>query len=1653
MMLVLQEQELIRNKRELFRDATWFRDKVLLVKAQAKGKVFNEEELRFLADPGVAEGPVTQLVITHNAAYQANDLDAYDSDYDEISTAKAVVNRTMSSPNHPTFDIEDAFSFNFSDYFAATPGNISLDSSNDLTKYLLATLVFSPLHDDLYMEVMQAYDATNELNIPPLQAPIASQTVMPPVLSLFDSQNFLPPEEISPPKDAKTPVESSISASLSSSVGSSSPVRSITQPPDCPFDKSIFAELDNSLWIIPQLLGSKPVPEEPNEMPPKRKSTSAAPTMTQAAIRQLIADGIAVAWEAQVATMANTDNPNRNTRPRENPVAKKGNYKEFISCQPFYLNGTEGVVGLIRWFKRTGSVFSLSNCTEENKVTFAIANKITWTELKRLLTNKYCPRTEVKKMEDKFYNLVVKGNDLKTYIRRFQELAVLCLNMVPNSKKIMEVFIEGLPRSIKGNVTASKPQTLEEAITITQRLMEQVIKHNSAQETNDHKRKFEDGRNITENNKYPNDHNNNNHSNNHNNDNYQNNHNNHNRNNDYHQQQNRRQETIGTYAATPTENKRCTIKYHGNLLLCTRCTLHHTGVCTVKCQTCNKIDKVMVITLKWIYKVQLDELGGILKNKARLVARGYRQEEGIDFKESFALVARLEDVRIFLVFAAHMNTIVYQLDVKTAFLNSILREEVYVSQPDGFVDPKNPNHVYRLKKALYGLKQAPRAWMGKDILLISQSSRGIFLNQSKYALESLKKYGMESCDRVDTPMVEKSKLDEDTQGKAVIPTHYRGMVGTLMYLTSSRPELEDFMYQADNREISSARKEHMPYLRFTKVIINHFISKDKTISMRNMININIIRDDSLLDIKDSKAYKTYYDFATGKVPPRKVRKYKKVTSPLRKLSPVKEAEPVKKGKRIKRPAKKSTTAPTAGVAIKDTPGVSVSKKKAPAKADRSKGIEILPDVALSKATQLKKATKRSKKDYHISQASGLDDGTNFESWVPDEQQRKTSGTDKGTCTKPWVLDIPTYDSESENESWGDNEDDDDDDSKGDDDKADSDDDDYDEEEHDREYESDDDNENVFEDEDDDLYKDVDVKSLGAEQGQERKGNEEMIDADQNVSQEKSYEQVIEDAHVTLTSSQKTDSSKQSSSVSFDFASKFLILENVPTVIDEVASMINVKSHQEESSTQAPSLFSVPMTAIPETATAHATTIPPTISMITPPSQLTTPSPAPTTIPTTTSIPALLDFTSLFGFNQRFSTLETELSQLKQADHSAQLLESSTINESLKNVVLAKSSSQPKSTYEAVESLTEFELKKILLDKMERSESYKTSAHKELCEGLVKSYNLDKDLFLSYGNVYSLKRDRNDKDKVEDPSVGSDQGLKKRKTSKDAETPKGSKSKEFTTSSSKGTKSQPKSSGKSVQAEEPVFETANTEMPQDQGGAGFNLLKETCKSFVKLEYHFKECYKSVTDQLDLNNPEGYEYPFEAQGRQVVPTDYFFNNDLEYLKGKSSRRKYTTSTTKTKAAKYDNIEGIEDMVPKLWSPVKVDYDKFSLSGISHWGPKRQEFYGYASNRVSKHEVLSKKRVIAVTHVKVIKWYGYGYLEEIIVRREDQTLHKFKEGDFPRLNLRDIEDFMLLLVQKKLFNLEQDVIFDLNVALRMFTRCIVILKRVEDLQRRNS
>ncbi|GJR66741.1 retrovirus-related pol polyprotein from transposon TNT 1-94 [Tanacetum coccineum] len=175
-----------------------------------------------------------------------------------------------------------------------------------------------------------------------------------------------------------------------------------------------------------------------------------------------------------------------------------------------------------------------------------------------------------------------------------------------------------------------------------------------------------------------------------------------------------------------------------------------------------------VIALKWLWKNKCDAENIVVRNKTRLVAKGYKQEEGIDFEESFALVARLEAVRMFIAYAAHKNITIFQMDAKMAFLNGSLKEEVYVSQPEGFIDPEFPDHVYRLK--------------------VHQSPRGIFISQSQYEIELLKKHGLDECVSMSTPMATE-RLDADLQGTPTDQTTYRRMIGGLMYLTASRPDI------------------------------------------------------------------------------------------------------------------------------------------------------------------------------------------------------------------------------------------------------------------------------------------------------------------------------------------------------------------------------------------------------------------------------------------------------------------------------------------------------------------------------------------------------------------------------------------------------------------------------------------------------------------------------------------------------------------------------------------------------------------------------------------------------------------------------------------------------------------------------------------------
>ncbi|GJX92880.1 hypothetical protein Tco_0347466 [Tanacetum coccineum] len=205
------------------------------------------------------------------------------------------------------------------------------------------------------------------------------------------------------------------------------------------------------------------------------------------------------------------------------------------------------------------------------------------------------------------------------------------------------------------------------------------------------------------------------------------------------------------------------------------------------------------------------------------------------------------------------------------------------------------------------------------------------------------------------------------------------------------------------------------------------------------------------------------------------------------------------------------------------------------------------------------------------------------------------------------------------------------------------------------------------------------------------------------------------------------------------------------------------------------------------------------------------------------------------------------------------------------------------------------------------------------------------------------------------------------------------------------------------------------------------------------------------KVDTLTPELLASPtFELMKGSFKPFDHFINNDLEYLSGGVSSLKYTTSVTKTKAADYGHIKWIEDLVPNtIWSQVPVSYDKHALWGISHWGRKGEQFYRFAVNRESACDVYSKRIIIAVTKLQIVEWHGYKHLDWIIVHRDDDKLYTFKEGDFKRLYLQDIEDMLILLVQGKLTNLNVEERLAFSVSLGMFTRSIVIQRHVEDLQ----
>ncbi|GJV33217.1 hypothetical protein Tco_1393617 [Tanacetum coccineum] len=765
----------------------------------------------------------------------------------------------------------------------------------------------------------------------------------------------------------------------------------------------------------------------------------------------------------------------------------------------------------------------------------------------------------------------------------------------------------------------------------------------------------------------------------------------------------------------------------------------------------------------------------------------------------------------------------------------------------------------------------------------------------------------------------------------------------------------------------------------TKINIRYFMSKDPSISRRNKMFWHTAQDDTLFTSM------------------RCISKNEDTRKADSNTSPKKKHVQATKGTRLKSKAKVTK----------------LDKKKQPAKKTKAKGLEVLSEVALTETEQIKLVTKRSKKDFHVSHASGSGDRVDNLSKVPDEQQQKTSGTDKGTGTILGVPDIPPYESESDKESWGDSEDEDNNDDEGDND------DDGDSNDHDDDKENIDDEEMMYNEEDDEvtreLYDDVNV-NLGNKDTDMTITNQGASDQ-QNVSQESGFEQVEEDSYVTLTLviyTQKTGDTTQSSSVSSDFTSKLLNLDNPSLADNEIASLMDTTAQH--------------VTVIPEITSSFTTIVPPPPYFLYSLQQEATPTPTPTTFATTTStnltvtLPEIPNFASIFKFNQRMkeavdvaiqlrtnklreeaqaenqeflnqvdSTMKTIIKDQVKAQVSKIMPKiEKYVTESLGAEVLVRSTNQPQMAYAVAASLFEFELKEILIDKMEANKLINRSDNRNnLYNALVKSYNSDKGIITSYGDIVLLKRGRDDQDKDEDPSE-----KKSSSTSKDA--------------------SHHKSSGKSAHAEEPSHTIEDSGMQQDQEFiTGDNDEQPADKEVTKVDW-FKKLERPPTPdpdwskrrQVDFRPPQ--TWISQAARAEEPPTlfDEFNDTSFDFSAFVLNRLKIPNLTQEILVGPAFNL-----LKGTCKSIMELEYHLEECSKATN-------------ERLDWHNPKNKpRRIIAVTRLKIMKKYDYGHLEEIEVRRDDQQLYTFKESDFKRLRLQDIEDMLLLLVQQKLTNLTND------------------------------
>nr|GEW09720.1 hypothetical protein [Tanacetum cinerariifolium] len=732
-------------------DALWFMEKALLVEAQGNGKVLIKEELDFLADLGIPKGPVTQTIITNNAAYQADDFNAYDFDCDDITTAKV------------------ALMANLSRYGSDVISKVSHSehTNNDMLNQSVQEMQYS---EQTYLMNYPENEVTSDSNIIPYSQ------------YLLETQNVAV-------KDTKSSAQQdaiilSVFEQLSHQVTNCNKVNK----DNIIANESLYAELERYKEHVKLL-------EERHNV-----------DLSQSAQTVRMLTKPQVFYDNNLKQALGFQNPfylkkAQQTRPllyNDNVIAKETNVISIVDSEETLIlkeeNFGKRFVPQQEFFAEQAFWFQMSNPSTESSdtppVKVDVPNELP--EVKGLKTKKNSVAAADKKeidgietinieLEHSVAKLIPENENLRNEykLRKLKGKGVVdSVDSKPNAitialgmYKLDPVTLAPKDKNNRETYTYYLKHTMEQA-AILREIVGKAISLNpldSASYTALGYNLFSVGQFCDSDLKVA-----------------------------------FKKHTWNIRTDKETEFVNLTLHsydesigiYHETSIAR---TLQQNGVIERQNHTLVEAAQTMLIYVEALLFLWAEVVAmGNLKDKARLVARGYRQEERIDFEDSFAPVARLEAARIFLVFAAHKNMIIYQMDVKTAFLNVILRKEVYaprawydllslfmISQEfsKGMVDP-----ILFIKRD------------SKDILLakyhfflglhISQSPRGIFLNQSKFDLESLKKYEIESCDPVDTPMVEKSKLDKDLKGKVVDPTHYRGMVGTLMYLTSSRPYLD-----------------------------------------------------------------------------------------------------------------------------------------------------------------------------------------------------------------------------------------------------------------------------------------------------------------------------------------------------------------------------------------------------------------------------------------------------------------------------------------------------------------------------------------------------------------------------------------------------------------------------------------------------------------------------------------------------------------------------------------------------------------------------------------------------------------------------------------------------------------------------------------------